>query len=56
MVADENIRVGLTVTDTYLSLGLYNNDGVTYDTTTDLFSFDQMAVKWGERMFKYYKT
>ncbi len=56
MVADENIRVGVTVTDKCLSLGLYKKDGVTYDTTTDLFSFDQMAVKWGERLFEYYRN
>ena len=56
MVADENMRVGVTVTDKCLSLGLYKKDGVTYDTTTDLFSFDQMAVKWGERLFNYYRS
>jgi len=56
MVADEDVRVGVTVTDKCLSLGLYKKDGVTYDTTTDLFSFDQMAVKWGERLFEYYKN
>ena len=56
MVADENMRVGVTVTDKCLSLSLYKKDSVTYDTTTDLFSFDQMAVKWGERLFKYYRN
>jgi len=55
LVTDENLRFGLTVTDKCLSLGLYKRDGVTYDTTTDLFSYDQMAVKWGERLFGYYK-
>lgn len=56
MVADENMKVGVTVTDKCLSLGLYKKDGVTYDTTTDLFSFDQMAVKWGEKLFNYYRN
>ncbi|HJH28919.1 MAG TPA: DUF1724 domain-containing protein [Methanosarcinaceae archaeon] len=23
---------------------------------TDLFSFDQMAVKWGERLFEYFRN
>lgn len=55
MVIDENVRVGLTVTDGCVSLGLYKKDGVTYDTTTDLFSFDQRAIAWGERLFEYYQ-
>lgn len=54
MVTDENIKVGLTVTDGCVSLGLYKKDGVTYDTTTDLFSFDQQAIAWGKGLFKYY--
>jgi predicted transcriptional regulator len=56
LVTNENVKFGLTVTDKCLSLGLYKNDGVTYDTTTDLFSFDQIAVNWGERLFEYYKN
>ncbi|MDW7728142.1 MAG: transcriptional regulator FilR1 domain-containing protein [Candidatus Methanoperedens sp.] len=55
MVIDENVRVGLTVTDGCVSLGLYKKDGVTFDTTTDLFSFDQRAISWGKRLFEYYK-
>lgn len=54
MVTDENIKVGLTVTDGCVSLGLYKKDGVTFDTTTDLFSFDQRAIAWGKRLFEYY--
>lgn len=55
MVTDENIKVGLTVTDGCVSLGLYKKDGVTYDTTTDLFSFDQRAIAWGKRLLEYYR-
>lgn len=55
MVIDENLRVGLTVTDGCVSLGLYKKDGVTYDTTTDLFSLDQRAIAWGKRLFEYYR-
>ncbi|SNQ59143.1 transcriptional regulator FilR1 domain-containing protein [Candidatus Methanoperedens nitratireducens] len=54
MVTDENIKVGMTVTDRCLSLGLYKKDGVTYDTTTDLFSFNRRAIEWGRRLFEYY--
>lgn len=55
MVTDENIKVGLTVTDGCVSLGLYKKDGVTFDTTTDLFSSDQRAILWGKRLFEHYK-
>ncbi|ABE52040.1 helix-turn-helix transcriptional regulator [Methanococcoides burtonii] len=55
MVMDGNIRVGLIVTDKCLSLGLYKKDGVTYDIASGIFSFDPMAVVWGERLFEYYK-
>lgn len=54
MVTDENIRVGLIVTDRCVSLGLYKKDGVTCDTTANLFSFDQRAIAWGKRLFEYY--
>ncbi len=54
MVTDENIKVGMTVTDKCFSLGLYKKDGITYDTTTDLFSFDQSAIEWGRKLFGYY--
>lgn len=55
MVVDD-IKVGMTVTDGCLSLGLYRKDGVAYDTTTDLFSFDHRAILWGEKLFEYYKN
>lgn len=55
-VVDAPIRIGLTVTDSCLSLGLYKTDGITYDTTTDLFSKDPVAVAWAQRLFDYYKN
>lgn len=55
MVVDD-IKVGMTVTDGCFSLGLYRKDGVAYDTTTDLFSFDHRAILWGEKLFEYYKN
>ena len=54
MVTGQRIPVGLTVTDKGLSLGLYRNDGVTSDTTPDLFSEDPVAVAWGQRLFDHY--
>jgi predicted transcriptional regulator len=53
-VLDKIPRLGLTVTDKHISLGLYKNDGV-YDTTTDLFSADEKAVKWGRRLYQHYR-
>lgn len=50
------IRLGMTVTDEYLSLGLYKRDTGTYDTATDLVSTSSAAVAWGERLFQYYKA
>jgi predicted transcriptional regulator len=54
-VTGENLRVGLTVTDKYLSLGLFKKDTNLYDSSTDLFSSDPEAVEWGESLFRYYK-
>jgi predicted transcriptional regulator len=49
------LQVGLTVTDKYLSLGLFKKDDQLYDSSTDLFSQDPHAVVWGENLFRYYK-
>jgi predicted transcriptional regulator len=54
-VTGEKLRVGLTVTDMYLSLGLFKKDTNLYDSSSDLFSSDPRAVRWGENIFQYYK-
>jgi predicted transcriptional regulator len=54
-VTGEDLKVGLTATDKYLSLGLFKKDTNLYDSSTDLFSNDPQAVSWGERLFQYYK-
>jgi predicted transcriptional regulator len=54
-VTTEKLQVGLTVTDKYLSLGLFKKDDQLYDSSTDLFSHDPRAVVWGENLFRYYK-
>jgi predicted transcriptional regulator len=54
-VTAEKLRVGLTITDKYLSLGLFKKDTHLYDSSSDLFSSDPRAVKWGEDLFGYYK-
>jgi predicted transcriptional regulator len=54
-VLDKPPRLGLTVTDKHISLGLFKNDGI-YDTTTDLFSVDEKAVNWGRRVYQHYRA
>ncbi|WP_305064675.1 helix-turn-helix transcriptional regulator [Methanococcoides sp.] len=56
MTMADNIFGGLIVTDKCLSLSLYKKDGVTYDITSGIFSFDSMAVGWGKRLFGYCKN
>jgi predicted transcriptional regulator len=54
-VTGEDLKVGLTATDLHLSLGLFKKDTNLYDSSTDLFSNNHLAVAWGERLFQYYK-
>jgi len=49
------VKVGLTVTDKALSLGLFLRDGKTYDRIHDLLCFTPEAVAWGERLFRHYR-
>jgi predicted transcriptional regulator len=51
----EPIKIGLLITDTCLSLGLYKNDGITYDISTDLMSTEKTAISWGKKIFHYYQ-
>lgn len=55
LVTHQRIPVGLTVTDRCISLGLFRSDGITFDTTTDLFSRDPDAVAWGRRLFDLFR-
>ena len=54
-VMDENPKVAFTVTDNFLSLGLFLPNG-TYDMMSDLISTSEAAKKWGVALFEYYKT
>lgn len=53
MINDE-VEVAFTVTDVFLSLGLFNKNGA-YDTHRDLMSYEASALKWGDDLFNYYK-
>lgn len=50
---DEDVKIAFTVTDKFLSLGLFSADGL-YDATMNLVSFDEDAIKWGNELFDYY--
>ncbi len=47
------IKVVFTVTDKFMSLGLFNHDG-SYDQNRDLVSMDKNAIQWAESLFDYY--
>jgi predicted transcriptional regulator len=49
------LKVGLTVTDKCISLGMFKKDGKMYDSSTDLFSVDADAIRWGEELFRYFR-
>ncbi len=54
MVCDEKIEVGFAVTDFFISIRLFMNDG-TYDFYKNILSFEKSAVGWGEDMFRHYE-
>lgn len=55
-VSPAPVRLGMTVTDGYLSLGLYRHGTNTYDAAADLVGTDAAAISWGERLFQHYKA
>ncbi len=50
---EEDVKVVFTVTENFLSLGLFSTEGL-YDATINLVSYDEDAVKWGRELFNYY--
>lgn len=50
----EDSRIAFTVTDKFLSLGLFTKRGV-YDPAKDLVSDHYAAIAWGNRLFDYYR-
>ncbi|HML05283.1 MAG TPA: transcriptional regulator FilR1 domain-containing protein, partial [Methanobacterium sp.] len=53
-VLNGEVEIAFTVTDKFLSLGLYTDNGV-YDASKDLISEDPRAILWGNKLFKYYR-
>lgn len=51
----DELKLGLVISDSFLSLGLYKEDMITYDTTSDLICKNPSAIAWGEGLFQYFK-
>lgn len=50
---DEDVKIAFTVAEDFLSLGLFSTEGI-YDATINLVSYDNDAIKWGNKLFNYY--
>ncbi len=54
MVFNEKTEFTFTVTDLFLSMRLFFNNG-TYDFYNNIISYEQSALEWGNDLFKYYE-
>jgi predicted transcriptional regulator len=54
-VIEGSLKLGLTVSDKYVSLGFFKLGTTQYDTSTDLFSNDPPSVAWAEDLFEYFR-
>ncbi|HUW66613.1 MAG TPA: winged helix-turn-helix domain-containing protein [Candidatus Nanoarchaeia archaeon] len=52
-VMNKNLKAAITVTDYFLSIGLFRMDG-TYDYSNDLISYSKEAILWGNEFFNYH--
>lgn len=55
MVISENLEVACVVSDIFVSLGLFFEDGI-YDTSRLLMGHDMEALAWGDKLFQYYES
>jgi len=53
-VTDSNIRFSFIVTESFFSMALFFRNGV-FDSKHDVNSHDISAVKWGDRLFTFYR-
>lgn len=49
-----DLRVAFTVTDKFMSLGLFDRNGF-YDQNRDIMSTDRRAIEWGLRLYEHYR-
>ena len=52
---DEDVKIAFTVTENFLSFGLFSTEGL-YDATINLTSYDPDAIEWGNKLFNYYSN
>jgi len=52
-VMNMNLKAAISVTDYFVSLGLFRMDG-TYDYSNDLISYSKEAITWGNEFFDHY--
>jgi predicted transcriptional regulator len=52
-VVKQDPRIAFTVTDYFISIGFFRHDGM-YDIGSDLLSYSQEALDWGQKLFDYY--
>ncbi len=50
----DDVQVAFTVTDSFITLGLFQKDGK-YDSNKNLVSNDEDAIKWATELFEYYQ-
>jgi len=53
-IIEDEASPSFVVTDKYISLQLFLTNG-TFDPTRDIFSYDQRAILWGEKLFEFYR-
>ena len=49
----DDLKIALTVTDYFVSMGFSNFDG-TYDWNKDLICYDKKGIEWGSALFDWY--
>lgn len=54
MVFNEKIEFTFTVTDFFISMRLFFNNG-TYDFYNNIMSYEKSGLEWGSDLFKYYE-
>lgn len=55
LVISDNLEIACVVSDTFVSLGLFFEDGL-YDTSRLLMGHDNEALRWGDKLFQYYAS
>ncbi|MCZ7384046.1 MAG: DUF1724 domain-containing protein [Candidatus Methanoperedens sp.] len=52
-ITKEDMKAAFTVTDSFLSFGLFHIDG-SYDYNRDLITYDKKGIEWGRDLYEWY--